>query len=142
MNLSIAYIAFLLVMLATISACAWINMNPGISSGVTGISSNIVASISSRRVGAKLQRTYPDIARKVHSVCSAIIESEALTHEIMDDLKKAVVTVSIEDKMLRADILDLLSLIKIVPDVEITQQQIVLIRTIATGLKTGIDLEV
>lgn len=132
MKMNIAHIVFLAAIIVTFAACSWVKLNPETSS--------VIASISSRRVGVGIQSAYPDIAKKVYSACNSILETDKLTSESMDVLKDVIADVAIKDKLLRADISDLLSLIKIAPDIEITQSEIVLLRTIATGLKTGIDM--
>lgn len=123
---------FLVAFLVTFAACSLIKLSteePG-----------LVASIVSRRVGVELQKSYPEIAQQVESACNFVLELDALTDEYADNLKNIIAGVVVEDELLRADLSDLLSMVTIAPDVGITQEQIVLIRIIAAGLKSGITI--
>lgn len=126
-------VMFVAALFIAIAACAWIETNPQ--------TSDAAAKISSRRVGAELQRKYPEIAEPIYLICEAIKvdagtgSTDALRYRLQELLVQ-----EIDDRLLVADIADLIDLIKIKPDVELTEQQRGLIEIIACGLMDGIDL--
>ena len=108
-----------------------------ISFQLGGEEKEVIAKITARRVGHEIQKQYPDIAKQVKNVCQKIIDSSG-------DIKKAVNSLTdllpIDDALLKADIRDLLSLIKIEADVEVTRAQKELIRIVADNLQKGMEV--
>lgn len=124
---------FIIVLLAVFSSCTLGEMNPE--------TTETIARISARRIGGQLQTIYPDIALEVHRICAVIIP--ATTQGKDDTLKEYILELlskEIEDKLLVADIIDLIDLIKIEPNGELTDDQLQLINLIAKGLTIGIEL--
>lgn len=106
-------------------------------------STDVIARISSRRIGQELQKRYPDTAKGIKTVCEVLVE-EAGTSNI-ETLTMSMIKYLVEhidDPLLEADIKDLLSLIKIDFEFEIPAEQINLVKTIASGLLFGIEVGV
>ena len=124
---------FMILLLVVFSSCTLGEMNPE--------TTETIARISARRIGRQLQNLYPDIALEIHRICSVIMpatqqgKDEALKEYIIEILNKEV-----KDKLLVADIVDLIALIKIEPNGELTDDQLQLIDIIAKGLTVGIEL--
>lgn len=132
MKINIICSVFLVAFLVTFAACSLIKLSTE--------EPVLAASILSRRVGVELQKSYPETAQQVYSACNFVLGLDELTSEYADNLKEIIAGVAVEDELLRADLSALLSMVAIAPTVEITQEQIVLIRIIAAGLKTGVTM--
>lgn len=123
-------VTMLLIIGLFLSACAWIAQNIE--------NAEVIAKISARRIGSEVQFKYPDVAREIHKVCGLLlgdIEPEALKYYIYELLKQRI-----DDPLLTSDIIDLIDLIEIKPDVPLTEDQILIVRVIAEGFISGIEL--
>ena len=102
----------------------------------------LVAKIAARHVGFELEKRYPDIAVEVLALSEGLLVAEE--SEIIKVLLDRVVFVLsgevISDKLLVMDIQDLVGMIKVQVDVEITEDQMAIIRAVAGGLIEGINL--
>ena len=104
-------------------------------------SKELIAKISGRRIGAELQKEYPEIAIEVDALCQKIVSDNT---DIVDIAVRRLVKVladETEDPLLAADINDLLELLKVIPDVEIVPDQLAIIIAVAKGLMSGIELQ-
>lgn len=104
-------------------------------------SQEIIAKITARRAGYELAKEYPVIANQVNTVCAEIIATEG-ADLIVVAVKQLVIalTAEIDDPLLAADITDILTLIKIESGIEITGEQIAVIKAVARGLSVGIAI--
>jgi hypothetical protein len=105
-------------------------------------SKELIAKISGRRIGAELQKNYPDVAVEVQTLCCEITASNGAN--IVDIAVRRLIKVLADetgDKLLAADIKDLLELLKVVPDIEIAPDQLAIIIAAAKGLISGIELQ-
>ena len=104
-------------------------------------SQEIIAKITGRRAGYELAKEYPVIADQVKTVCMEIIATEDTDLIVVATKQLAIaLTAEIDDPLLAADITDILTLIKIESGVEITENQIAVIRAAAEGLVSGIGI--
>jgi hypothetical protein len=102
----------------------------------------VIAKITGRRVGSEIAKKYPDIAREVLALSKAIIVAdEADIIAIVVDRLAVVLSAEVSDPLLAADINDVLSLIKIETDVGITTEQMTIIKAVAEGLVSGIEIQ-
>ena len=98
-----------------------------------------IAKITARRVGCELAIQYPDIAKEINAICQ-----EIATQDEPDFIKIAIIrlsvvlTTDIKDPLLAADIQDILILLKIETDIEITSDHVQTIKSAAIGLISGI----
>lgn len=126
-------ITVLLILGLFFSACAWMAQNIE--------STEVIAKIAARNIGSELQFKQPDVAEDIYKVCKSILkdikteESEVLKYYIHKILHQ-----SISDPILAVDLIDLLELIKIEPNISLTEDQILIIKTIADGFISGIEL--
>ena len=104
-------------------------------------SQEIIAKITGRRAGYELAKEYPVIANQVNTICMEIIATES-TDLIIVATKKlvSVLAAKIDDPLLAADITDILTLIKIESGIEITEEQIAVVKAVAKGLSAGIAI--
>lgn len=129
-KLTVGFIALLFI---SLSACAWFEINHE--------ASEAIAKISSRRIGAELQGRFPEIAKPVYNICqAAITDIEAKNTNSLIDYLAQLLSQEIEDSLLVADIIDLIELIQIKPDVDLTVEQINLVKIIAQKIMDGIEL--
>lgn len=129
------FAALFILSLFLVQACAWIEVNTE--------SSNAVAKISSRRLGFEIAKKYPEAVPELSAACQAILV-EGNETDIIKALVRHVTDVLgsyIDDPLLSADISDVLGLIKIKPGIPITEAQIKLIQTVASGLVTGMEMQ-
>ena len=104
-------------------------------------SQEIIAKITGRRAGYELAKEYPVIADQVNTVCAEIIATESADLIVVAAKQLVIVlTAEIDDPLLAADITDILTLIKIESGVEITEEQIAVIKAAARGLSAGIEI--
>ena len=104
-------------------------------------SQEIIAKITGRRAGYELAKEYPVIADQVKTVCMEIIATEDTDLIVVATKQLAIaLTAEIDDPLLAADITDILTLIKIESGVEITENQIAVIKAAAEGLVSGIGI--
>lgn len=121
------------MLVLALAACAWVEVNKE--------ASEAIAKISSRRIGAELQGRYPDIALRVYAICEAISadivanEPEALRYYLTRILGQ-----EIDDPLLAEDIADLVDLVKLKPDIAMSEDQLRLTSMIAQGIMNGIKL--
>ena len=104
-------------------------------------SKELIAKISGRRIGAELQKSYPDVAIEVQTLCCEITASNGAN--IVDISVRRLIKVLADetgDKLLAADINDLLKLLKVVPDIKIAPDQLAIIIAAAKGLISGISI--
>ena len=104
----------------------------------------LVAKIAARHVGFELEKRYPDVAVEVLALSEGLLVAEEsdIIKVILDRVVFVLSSEVISDKLLAMDIQDLISMIKVQVDVEITEDQMVIIRAVAGGLIEGIELEV
>lgn len=96
------------------------------------------AKIASRRVGAELQKQYPDVAKEVKAVCKVILlESD---ENALRPLAEALLSEQVKDPMLVADISDLITILELEIEDKITEEQLTLIKIVAYELERGIDI--
>ena len=105
-------------------------------------SQQIIAKIAGRRAGYELAKEYPDIAVEVHAACQEIIAQNKpdLVGIAVNRLIAVMLAAEIDDPLLAADISDILSMIQIEPGVELTKNQMAVIKAVAKGLVSGIEM--
>jgi hypothetical protein len=104
-------------------------------------SKEVIAKIAGRRAGIELAKEYPDVADQVNTVCQEIIAQEKpdLISIAVGSLS-SLLAAELDDPLLAADISDILSMIKIEPDIEISPDQMAVIKAVAEGLASGIEM--
>lgn len=102
----------------------------------------LVAKIAARHVGFEINKKYPDIAIKVKTLSENVLIAEEgnLAAGIVDSIISVLTDEAIDNLILQADIEDLTNLIEIQTDIEITEEQMTIIRAVAKGLIEGINL--
>lgn len=102
----------------------------------------VIAKITGRRVGSEIAKKYPDIAREVLALSKAIIVADE-PDIIAIVVKRVAVLLSgeVDDPLLAADISDILDRVKIETDVGITTEQITIVKAVAEGLASGIEIQ-
>ena len=102
----------------------------------------LVAKIAARHVGFELEKRYPDIAVEVLALSEGLLvaEESEIIKVILDRVVFVLSSEVISDKLLMMDVQDLISMIKVQVDVEITEDQMAVIRVVAGGLIEGINL--
>lgn len=130
----------LIVIIVFFAGCAIDQGQPQIE--IDPESQAVIGKIMGRHAGDALAEKYPDIAESVKAICNDIIEKD--DPDIIVTLAKSVVTVladnQIKDKLLVADIKDILDMITVKSGVEITSEKIAVIKAVAKGLIEGINL--
>lgn len=109
---------------------------------VDPVSQEVIARIAARHLGAELQNRYPVVAKEILSLSKDIliaIEDENLV--TLTDAMASILVTRISDPLLAMDIRDLISLIKIDIGVKVMEDQRNIIKTVARGLVSGIELE-
>lgn len=106
-------------------------------------SQETVAKIAGRRAGNELAKEYPDIAEHIYAACQDIIAQDEpdFISIAANRLTAIILAAEIDDPLLVADINDILSMIKIDPGIEITTDQMAVIKAAAAGLISGIEIE-
>lgn len=101
-----------------------------------------MAKISSLRLGSQVQRKAPAVAEKIYMVCSVAVEylDEPGYPVALMNFLYGLLDQLIEERVLAADLLGLLGMVEIMPDIPLTTEQISLIKIIAEGLISGIEL--
>lgn len=126
----------LIILSIFISACTWLSHNIE--------SAEVIAKISARRLGAELQYKYPDIAKELYKVCKIILKdtdtNNAEEQKLLKQYIYELLQQHIEDPILAADFMNLIDIIKIKPNIPLDAEQILIIKTIAEGLMSGIKL--
>lgn len=106
-------------------------------------SQEAIAKITARRVGYELEKSYPDISHEVLAMSKAIlIEDEPDIITIVADRLAIILIAEIGDPLLAADISDILELIEVETGVEITAEQMAVIKAVAEGLVSGIEIAI
>ena len=102
----------------------------------------LVAKIAARHVGFEVEKRYPDIAIEILALSKGILvaKEDEIVSVIVDRIVFVLTSELIDDPLLIMDIQDLVGMIKIQVDVEITEDQMAIIRAVAEGLIEGIDL--
>lgn len=104
-------------------------------------SKEVLAKITARHTGRALNERYPDIANKVSMLCQKIIVTDnAEPFGIAVNSLVTLLTDEIDDPLLKMDIKDVMSLIKIEVDVEITEKRMNIIKAVAQGLIEGMEV--
>lgn len=104
-------------------------------------SQEIIAKIAARHIGFELQREYPDVAEEVLIISKEILladKDKNIVNTLIDRLI-FVLTNGVSDHLLAMDIRDLVLLIDINTGMEITEEQMKTIKSIAKGLVSGIE---
>jgi hypothetical protein len=105
-------------------------------------SQEVIARIAGRHAGVELAKEYPNIAEKVVFVCRDIIKEESL--DIIVTLTKSMAELLADEYIadpLKADIKDILSMIKVKTEAEITKEWLAITKAVAEGLISGIETE-
>lgn len=104
-------------------------------------SQEVIAKIAARHLGAELQNRYPDVTQELlvlsKNILVAIEDKKLVT---LTDKMASVLIVGISDPLLAMDVKDLISLIKIDVGIGVTEDQKNIIKTVARGLVSGIEL--
>lgn len=102
----------------------------------------LVAKIAARHVGFEVQKWYPDVAIEVLEVSNDIlvVDETNITSSTVNRIISALTDEVIDDQLLARDIQDLVGMIRIQVDVEITEAQMKIIKAVAKGLVDGIEL--
>lgn len=102
-------------------------------------SQEVIAKIAARHIGDALEKRYPAIATEVLVLSEKILAAEK-NDTVVTAFDKIVfvLTSKISDPLLAMDIRDLTNLIKIKPEIGITEKQMGLARVVAKGLISGI----
>lgn len=104
-------------------------------------SQDAIAKITGRRVGYELAIQYPDVAKEVNVICQEIVAQDELDFiKIAINRLSVALTAKINDPLLAADIQDILALVKIETDIEITGDQVQTIKAAAIELISGIKI--
>lgn len=104
-------------------------------------SQETIAKIAARRAGYELESHYPEISHEVLGLSKAIlIDEESDIVRIVVDRLAIVLAAEIDDPLLAADLQDIIALIKIDTGLEITAEQMAVIKAVATGLVSGIEI--
>ena len=103
-------------------------------------SQEVIAKITARHVGFELQREYPDVVKEVLIISKKILlAKDDIIAESVKSLTSVLINKVTDDPLLIMNIKDLVSLIKINADVEITEEQIKIFHAVAKGLISGIE---
>jgi hypothetical protein len=96
-----------------------------------------------RHVGFELEKRYPDIAVEVLALSEGLLvaEESEIIKVVLDRVVFVLSSEVISDKLLVMDIQDLVGMIQVQVDVEITEDQMTIIRAVASGLIEGIELQ-
>jgi hypothetical protein len=102
----------------------------------------LVAKIAARHVGFEVQKRYPDVAIEVLEVSNDIlaVDETNITSSTVDRIVSALTDEVIDDQLLAMGIQDLVGMIRVQVDVEITEDQMAIIRTVVESLIEGIEL--
>ena len=127
---------FSIVLIMAIFLCGCISFQVGSDE------KELAAKIAARHVGFELQKEYPDIAKEVLALSEEILlaEKDDILLIAIDRVISVLTDEVIDDPLLAMDIQDLVSLVQIKADVEITQEQKDLVDAISKGLISGIEL--
>ena len=136
----------LIALIATtmIVACATTGQGPISPPIIDQESKELAAKITGRRVGAELQKKYPEIATELYPVALKIATSgTADIDDIVIESLMEILASEIDDKILAADIEDLMTMLKGKVDVaiKIEPDQLRLVIAAAKGLASGIELQ-
>jgi hypothetical protein len=103
----------------------------------------VIAKIAGRRAGSELVKEYPDVAEHVNAACQDIVAQDEpdFISIATNRLTAIIMAAEIDDPLLVADISDILSMIKIEPGIEITPDQMAVIKAVAEGLISGIEIQ-
>lgn len=102
----------------------------------------VAGKILGRHAGNELAKRHPDIARNVAVICEDIIKEDN-PDIIVTLVKSAILTLSdsqIDNALLKADIKDILGAIDVKSGIEVTTEQMTVIKEIAEGLISGIEI--
>lgn len=129
-------ISIVLSVIMTIFLCGCISFQVGSDE------KELAAKIAARHVGFELQKEYPNIAKEVLGLSKEILlaEKDDVLLITVNRVISVLTDVVIDDPLLTMDIQDLVSLIQVKVDVEITQEQKALINAISKGLVSGIEI--
>ncbi|MCK4328742.1 hypothetical protein KAX02_02760 [candidate division WOR-3 bacterium] len=102
----------------------------------------LVAKIAARHVGFELEKRYPDIAVEVLALSEGLLvaEEDEIIKVILNRIVFVLTSEIINDPLLIMDIQDLIGLIEIKMDIELTEDQMAIIKAVAGGLIEGINL--
>jgi len=126
-----------LVVIFTLAGCA------GSQIQIDQDGQETIAKIAGRRAGSELAKEYPDVAEHVYAACQDIVsqdEPDSISIAV-NRLTAIMMAEEIDDPLLAADISDILSMIKIEPGIEITLDQMAIIKAVAEGLASGIEIQ-
>lgn len=137
-SIFITGIANTLGLLGMIFAVCFILGCPGLQ--IQGNSQELVVKMSARHVGHKLAVENPDVALMLAPLAEMVLTSPTAYGGSLISQLRAVAVNKIRDPLLKADISDLVGLIKI-DGPTIAVSQVRLIRAIANGLLEGINMK-
>ena len=127
-------ISILLLVMVFLAGC--------VSFGARSNEGEVVTKIAARHMGYNLNKNYPDVAEKIFKLSNDILatkDSEVIRIAV-DKIVSILTGEAIEDPLLRMDTQDLISLLGVRVDVEITEDQLTIIRSVARNLVEGIEL--
>lgn len=128
--------------ISLILALAMVFLVGCISFQVGDAEKELATKIAARHVGCEVEKRYPDIAVEVLALSEDLLvaEESEVIRIIIDRVIFVLSNEVISDQLLILDIQDLIGLIEVKVDVEITEDQMVIIRAVAEGLIEGINL--
>lgn len=132
MRKSICFTLTMLFMLCSILGCSGLQLQ--------GDSQELVAKMSARHVGHKLVTENPDIAKALVPLAEMVLISPTANGGDLISHLRLIAVEKIHEPLLKADISDLLDMIKI-DGPTVAVPQVILIRAIATGLLEGINMK-
>lgn len=102
----------------------------------------VIAKIAGRHAGNELAKRYPDVAVEVAKVCNKFVAEDS--PDIVVTFGKSMIVVladdQIKDPLLKADMADILDKIKVESGVVVTEERLAVIKAVAEGLASGIEL--
>lgn len=105
-------------------------------------SQEAIAKIAGRRAGYELEKQYPEISHEVLALSKAVlVDEEPDIVRIVIDRLVVVLATEIDDPLLKADIKDILDMINIQLGVVVTKEQMAVVKAVAEGLISGIELQ-
>ena len=134
-------ISVLVIALMFVAGCAPGQGQPQIK--IDPDSQVLMGKITGRHAGNELAKRYPNIAKEIVPICNDLVEED--NSDIIVTLARSIVTVltnsQIDDPLLKADIKDILGIIDIQSGAIATEKQIAVIKAVAKGLISGIELQ-
>lgn len=127
-------LSILLILIVALCGCSVVQIAPE--------SQATIAKIAGRHVGYELMLNYPDVAKEVLPVCQTILNADGndLIVNLTDQIIITLISVEINDPLLVADISNLVDMIQVKIETELTPEQAITIKAVAEGLSSGIEI--